>query len=164
MATLAHTTDLRGTEGYAVESAGGSIGQVEEIWLGPSEEPQALAICLNDGSRALLLDEDVVAVDRDHRWVVVGPDPELLELDAPRLTAGDGRLAASWTTTGAVVHPEPPSKPGGLFETIRRRTPRTSEWPLWKLVATLYSALAVIVVFVVALVFVVAWIAGGHPY
>jgi hypothetical protein len=38
------------------------------------------------------------------------------------------------------------------------------ERPLWQLVATLYAAVALIVVFVVALVFVVSWIAGDHPY
>jgi hypothetical protein len=38
------------------------------------------------------------------------------------------------------------------------------ERPLWQLVATLYAAVALIVVFVVALVFVVSWIAAGHPY
>ncbi len=81
MTTLVHTTDLHDTEGFDLESADGAIGRVEEIWLGPGEEPQALAIRMTDGSRALLLDEEVVAVDREHHWVVVGPHPELLELD-----------------------------------------------------------------------------------
>ena len=163
MTTLVHTTDLHDTEGFDLESVDGAIGRVEEIWLGPGEEPQALAIRITDGSRALLLDEDVVAVDREHRWVVVGPDPGLLELDAPRLASTGGRPAASWATTGVVIHPEPPSTPG-LLPAFRRRVPNMEERPLWRVVATLYAAVALIVVFVVALVFVVSWIAAGHPY
>ncbi len=163
MATLVHTTDLRRTEGFAVESADGEIGRVEEVWLGADEDPKALAVCLTDGSRALLLAENVAAVDREHRWVVVGLHPELLELDAPRFTADGGRPAASWATTGTVVHPEPPAKPG-VLQAFRRRAPNMDERPLWQLVAILYTAVALIVVFVIALVFVVSWIAGGHPY
>jgi hypothetical protein len=163
MATLVHTTDLRGTEDFVVESADGEIGRVEELWLGADEEPQALAVCMTDGSRALLLAEDVAAVDREHRWVVVGLHPELLELDAPRLESTGGRPTASWATTGTVVHPEPPSRPG-VLQAFRRRVPNMDERPLWQLVATLYAAVALIVVFVIALVFVVSWIAGGHPY
>jgi hypothetical protein len=164
MTTLVHTTDLHDTEGFDLESADGAIGRIEEIWLGPGEEPQALAIRMTDGSRALVLDEDIVAVDRDHHWVVVGPHPELLELDAPRLELTGGRPAASWATTGAVIRPEPLSTPG-VLQAFRRRVPnRTAGRPLWQLVATLYAAVALIVVFVVALVFVVSWIAVGHPY
>jgi hypothetical protein len=163
MTTLVHTTDLQDTEGFDLESADGAIGRIEEIWLGPGEEPQALAIRMTDGSRALLFDDEVAAVDREHHWVVVGPQPELLELDAPRLELTGGRPAASWATTGAVIHPEPRSMPG-VLETLRRRVPNMDERPLWRVVATLYAAVALIVVFVVALVFVVAWIAAGHPY
>jgi hypothetical protein len=78
MTTLVHSTDLHDTEGFDLESGDGAIGQVEEIWLGPGEEPRALAVRMTDGSRALLFDEEVVAVDRKHQWVVVGPHPELL--------------------------------------------------------------------------------------
>jgi len=163
MATVIRTSDLRGTERYAVESADGEIGRVEEVWLGPHEEPQALAVCMADGRRALLLAEDVAAVDREHRWVVVGLDPGLLELDAPRLESSSGRPAASWATTGAVVHPERLSRPG-MLRAVRRRAPNVAERPLWQLVATLYGAIALIVVFAIALVFVVSWAVGGAPY
>jgi hypothetical protein len=163
MTTLVHTPDLQDTEGFDLESAEGAIGRVEEIWLGSGEEPQALAIRMRDGGRALLLDEDVVAVDREHHWVVVGPHPGLLELDAPRLASTGCRPVASWATTGAVIHPERPSTPG-VPQAFRRRMPNMDERPLWQLVATLYAAVALIVVFVVALVFVVSWIAAGHPY
>jgi hypothetical protein len=163
MTTLVHTTDLHDTEGFELESADGAIGRIEEIWLGPSEEPQALAIRMTDGSRALLLQEEVVAVDRERHWVVVGPHPELLALDAPRLESTGGRPAASWATTGALIHPEPLSTPG-VLQAFRHRVPNMDGRPLWQLVATLYAAVALIVVFVVALVFVVSWIAAGHPY
>jgi hypothetical protein len=162
MTTLVHTTDLNDTEGFDLESADGAIGRVEEIWLGPDEEPQALAIRMTDRSRALLLGEDVVAVDREHHWVVVGACPGLLELDAPRLESTGGRPTASWATTGVVIHPEPPSTPG--VQVFRRRMPNMDERPLGQLVVTLYAAVALIVVFVVALVFVVSWIVAGHPY
>src|SRR2546428_8109428 len=103
MATAVVTRVLGDTEDFVVESADGPIGRVEEIWLGPTDEPQALAVRMKAGNHALLLDQDVLAVDREHRWVVVRPNPELLELAAPRLDRSrDGKLAASWATTGAV--------------------------------------------------------------
>jgi hypothetical protein len=163
MTMLVHTTDLEDTEGFDLESDGGAIGRVEEIWLGPAEEPRALAIRMTDGGRALLLGEEVVAVDREHHWVVVGTHPGLLELDAPRLESTGGRPAASWVTTGAVIHPEPRSTPE-VLQAFRRRMPNMDERPLGQLVVTLYAAVALIVVFVVALVFVVSWIVAGHPY
>jgi hypothetical protein len=38
---------------------------------------------------------------------------------------------------------------------------RKAEWPLWLQVAVLYSTLALIVGFVIALCFVTAWLATG---
>src|SRR5206468_4422872 len=75
---------LEESEGYTVESPNGSIGWVEEVWLGERSEPHALAMRTIDGTRALLLAEQVAAVDREHGWVVVEPDPRLRELDPPR--------------------------------------------------------------------------------
>jgi hypothetical protein len=165
MATVVDRHELHDTLDFVVESAEGDLGRVEEVWLGPADEPQALAVRLRDGSRALLLAQDVIAVDREHRWVVVDPSPELLELDAPRLDGdGSGRLAASWTTTGAVVHPEPPQPLAGLHRRLSRHVPRAAERPLWQLIAILYTSLTVIVLAVVGLVFLVSWLAGGAPY
>jgi hypothetical protein len=168
MATVARPRGLHGTEDFAVESPDGAIGRVEEIWLGPTDEPRALAVRTSDGSHALLLDEDVLSVDRDRRWVVVRAQPELLELSPPRLAPSDGdhsaSLAASWSTTGALVHPAPPARLGGLRRRMRRTNPRVAERPLWQLVAILYGSVAFIVAFVVALVFVVARIVTGAPY
>jgi hypothetical protein len=156
--------ELRGTEDYAVETPDGSIGRVEEIWLGPAGDPQALAVRTTDGAHALLLDEDVVTVDREHRWVVVGEHPALLELAAPQVVSGNGGFAAQWTTTGAVVHPEPSARLVGFRAAVQRHAPHLAVRPLWQQIAILYAAVTFIVLFAVALVFFVAWVATGSPY
>ena len=92
---------LDGTDGFAVQSRDGRVGTVEEIWLDRSEKPCALAVRTPDGRRGLLLGEQVITIDREGQWVVVSPDAELRELDAPRLALdGRTRVAASWQTTG----------------------------------------------------------------
>lgn len=162
MATTTHRDTLRNTEDFVVESADGPIGRVEEIWLGPADKPQALAVRMKDGSHALLLDQEVVTVDREHRWVVVRSSPELLELGAPRLEGNrDGKLTASWATTGTVVRPEFPSR----LPTLRLVQPhRSVERPLWQVIAILYSGVTLVVLFVLGLVFLISWLAGGAPY
>jgi hypothetical protein len=161
MPATAHAGNLCGTEDYVVESADGAVGRVEEVWLGDTAEPRALVVRMKDGRHALLLDEDVLTVDREHRWVVVGSEPALLELDAPRLASSDGRLVASWSTTGAVVHPEPRSRPSGLLQAAR--APR-AERPLWQQIVMLYAAVGLVVALVIALVFASAWVVSGAPY
>ncbi len=157
-------SELRGTEDYAVETPDGSIGRVEEIWLGPGGNPRALALRTSDGGHALLFDEDVVTVDREHRWVVVGEHPTLLELAPPELVPDDGRVAARWETTGALVHPEPTMRLAGFRAAVQRHAPHIAGRPLWQLVAILYGAVTLIVVFGVGLVFLVSWIVSGAPY
>jgi hypothetical protein len=161
MATLTTTRKLHEALDFVVESADGELGRVEEIWLGPDEEPQAVAVRMNDGNRVLLLDEDVEAVDRERRWVVARPGADLLELEFPRLAARDpeGHLAASWSTTGSVVHPhEPTPVPAG------RRSRLTTDRPLWQVVALLYTSVGFVVVLVVALVFVISRLVEGSAY
>ena len=159
MAVAADPRTLRDTEDFLVESPHGAIGLVEEVWLGERAEPRALAVRTRDGRHALLLDEDVLSVDREHRWIVVEAEPELRELDAPRLTnTADGQLVATWATTGSVVH--------------RRRLPSVSvsagaavgERPLWQLIASLWIATGILVAGCIALVFLVAWLVAGAPY
>jgi hypothetical protein len=165
MAIVAAPGRLHETAGYTVQSAAGTIGRVEEVWLGPEGDPQALAVRTSDGDDALLLAGDVVAVDAEHRWVVVGEHPDLLELAPPRLqTHLGGRLAASWETTGAVVHPQPRGRFAFLGKAERGPAPTSPERPLWQLVGILYGAITLIVVAVLALSFLVAWIVGGAPY
>ena len=148
--------ELRDTDGYVIESPNGDVGLVEEVWLN-GEGPCALAVRLEDGRRALLLDRDVLTIDREHHWVVVPEDTRLLELDMPRLAALDGELAALWATTGEVVTTAPPPRPRARRRVLRRAAPAVVvERPLWQVVAILYAALLVIVAFVIALAFTVA--------
>ena len=162
MATVA--AELRDTEDYAVETPAGAIGRVEEVWLGAEGYPQAVAVRTSDGAHALLLDEDVVTVDREHRWVVVDEHPTLLELAPPQLVSRDGRVAAQWTTTGSVVHPEPAVRLAGFRAFLQRHAPHLASRPLWQLITILYGALTLIVLIGVALVFLIAWFAAGAPY
>jgi hypothetical protein len=152
---MAVATELRNTEDYAVETPAGAIGRVEEIRLGPDGQPQALAVRTTAGGRALLRDEDVVVVDREHRWVVVDEHPALLELSDEE---------AGWTTTGEIVHPEPVDRLAGIRAALRRHAPHLAGRPLWQLVAILYAAVTFIVVAGVGLVFLIAWVATGSPY
>ena len=120
-------------------------------------DPCALAVRFKDGRRALLLSRDVVAVDREHRWVVVPEEAQLLELDAPRLRAGEAP-AASWSTTGNVVAIAPRDD-RDVAVTGDAEPSGTAERPLWEMIAILYVGLLVIVAFVTALAFTVALLA-----
>jgi hypothetical protein len=149
--------ELHDLDGYVVESANGDVGRVEEIWL-DGDGACAVAVRLEDGRRALLLGRDVLTVDREHGWVVVPEDVRLLELDLPRLAVRDGKLAASWTTTGGLVAATAPR--GAERRDPRRASPAAAvERPLWQIVLLLYAALLVIVAFVIALTFTVASLA-----
>lgn len=167
--------ELRECDGFAVESPEGQIGWVEEVWLGAADEPSALAVRTIDGRHGLLLSGDVVSVAPEHEWVVVSSDTRLLELDVPRVEAeSDGRVAASWSTTGAQL--SPPPRPGALGRSVRRFSRLASartlapegeadlEPPLWLIVAVLYSSLAFIVAFVITLAFVIAHVVTGQAY
>jgi hypothetical protein len=161
--------ELYGSEGFAVESAAGRIGQVEEVWLGPGDEPEALAIRTLDGRHALLLSEEIRTVDREYRWVVVRPDPTLLELDAPRVVSidreGDTRFAASWETTGARIAARPPSR---LEWLLRGAAPtkrlRRGERPVWRAVALLYGGVALAAAVLTALAFLIPLFVTGSAY
>src|SRR5438093_1207618 len=126
MATIAERSRrLRETEGFLVESPEGAIGRVEEIWVDEANEPRALAVRTNDGRHALLLEEDVVAVQHEQGWVVAPSRPTLLELEPPRLSTNAARgsseppIAASWQTTGAVLAAAPP--PAGRWDAVPQR-------------------------------------------
>ena len=83
-------------------------------------------------------------------------------------TASSNGLAASWRTTGAPLEP-PPEPPGAIDHallTIRpwRLAPPPkpdAERPLWLTLLGVYTALAVIVGGVIALCFLIAWLATG---
>ena len=163
------------SEGYTVESADGSIGWVEEVWLSERRTPQALAMRTVDGTRALLLADQVASVDHEHGWVVVGADLRLRELDPPRLDpprlmAGlNGRLSASWATTGRTL--ERPATVARLPlavrlrpARVRRRPAAETEWPMWKAVAVLYCTIALLLALMITLAFTIAWGVTGTAY
>lgn len=168
MTTAQANMRLRGTDGYVVESPDGDVGWVEEVWLGETNEPRAIAVRTADGRHGLLLDDQVLAVDREYHWVVVPRDPSLLALDPPRLVAdGEARsgLTASWTTTGERFPALAPRRRALLAarRAARSRTAR-AEWPLWRSVATLLATIAFLVAFTITLAFVVAWLVTGAAY
>src|SRR5690242_5517480 len=132
---------LRGTEDYAVETPAGEIGRVEEV------REEALAVLTTDGTHALLREQDVIAVDREHRWVVVDEQAPLIE-----------------PTTGGTVYAEPVDPLADVRAVFRRHAPHLAERPLWQLVAILYGALTLIVCAGVGLVFLIAWLTTGAPY
>lgn len=165
---------LRSADGFLVESSEGDVGRVEEVWLDDEGEPRALALQTTDGRHALLRAEDVLAVDREQHWVVVRPGQELLELEAPRMRASDGGVAATWRTTGTVVPapsrprwrwplhvPHWTSHPHPKVAAVGRRLSRL---PPWAAIAVLYGSLALIVGFVITLAFVVARLLTGTAY
>jgi hypothetical protein len=156
------SAELRDTDGFLVESPGGDLGWVEEVWLAETGAPKALAVRTSDGRHGLLLDEDIVSIDRERRWVVVPEKPSLLELDTPRVAGGDGTaLTASWATTGAVldVTPRPhrlwhiPYRPAEPKTPVRRRR---QDRPVWQGIALLLVTIAFLVAFTTALAFAIA--------
>jgi hypothetical protein len=158
---------LADTDGFLVESPAGAIGRVEQVWLGERDEPCALAVQTIDGRHALLLGEDVVTVDREQRWVVVPPEPMLLELAPTRLTGASGvgrgaRLSAAWATTGSAL----PELARGRWRWPRHQHPTQpatgeEDWPLLQALILLYASLALIVAAVITLAFLVARLVTG---
>jgi hypothetical protein len=155
-------------EGFRVESGNGLLGWVEETWLGTGGEPAALAVRMIDGRDCLLLAEDAETVVPESELVTMRAGTQLLELEPPRVdTASTNGLSASWRTTGEVL--EPPEPPGVVerallaFRPWRLAPPPRpeAERPLWVSLVVLYSALTLIVGLVIALCFLIAWLATG---
>ena len=170
---MATATELRHADGFLVESSDGDLGWVEEVWLDDEDEPRALALQTLDGRHGLLRVEDVLAVEPDERWVVVSPEQQLLELDAPRIRSGNGRLHASWDTTGAVLRasaeprwhlPHLPHRGPRGHPRIAAASRRIQRWPPWLAIGALYGALGVIIAALIVVAFVIAWLVTGHAY
>jgi hypothetical protein len=161
---------LYGTEGFVLESPEGDLGWIEEVLIGDEEVPVALAVRTIEGWHGLLRREEVLAVDREYHWVVVPREPSLLELESPHLVAAEGDaggVVASWTTTGAVRHPQP-RRPRSFplpFRGLRRRWARgTTDPRLWKAIAVELTFIALLVLLVVGLAFLVARLVTGAAY
>jgi len=158
---------LERCDGFCVESADGPIGWVEETWLGPSDEPAALALRLVDGRRGLLPAEDVDVVVPERERVAMRAGARVLELGAPHLVR-DG--AASWEVTGElVVPPERPALPGqALLELrpwrLRPARTRDGEQSVARTLAFLLSGIALLIVLEIAAAFTVAYLVTGRAY
>jgi hypothetical protein len=171
---MASATELRNADGFLVESSAGDVGWVEEVWLDDVDEPRALALQILDGRHALLRAEDVLAVEPEQRWVVVRPEQELLELDAPRVRTSNGTILASWATTGELLRA--PSEPRWHMPVhlphrdlhghprMAAASRRIQRWPAWLAVGALYLALACIVGLLIAFAFLIAHLVTGHAY
>ena len=152
-----HTNaDLRLADGFAVESLEGRLGEVEEVWFGPDDEPQALAVHRRDGRRGLLLADGVASVEPEERTVFARPGHRLLELAAPRMAA-DGLLTASWTAAEQPLPPLEKRRSRLLPRPHVPATPSPSEQPLWKQIAILYVGIGLVVCIVMLLAFLAAW-------
>jgi len=162
MATVA---ELQSCDGFSIEGADGLLGWVEETWLDDSGHPAALAVRTRTGRRALLLTDAIRAVDADAQQVIVAAQPELQELDAPRIASADTAVTASWQTTGTLHEPAGPASasPPPALAASRMLTAR-HERPLWQIVAFALGCLASLVAFEIGLDFFVAYIVNGHAY
>ena len=150
--------DLRLADGFRVESLEGRLGEVEEVWLGPDDEPQALVVHRRDGRRGLLVADAVSSVEQHERAVFVRPGHRLLELGAPRVVE-HGRLTASWSAPGELLPPLEDEHPALLHLPHLPAAP--GERPLWVQIAVLYVGIGAVVVLVLVLAFVIAWAATG---
>jgi hypothetical protein len=162
---VATVAELQSCDGFTVESPGGVLGWVEETWLDGADHPGALAVRTCDGRRALLAAEAVVAVDADAQQVIVDADASLLELDAPRLATADGKLAASWQTTGAVVEPAPSKEetPPSASLAAARAATAVRDRPIAQTILLALGFLAVLIGFEIGLAFGVAYLVTGQP-
>jgi hypothetical protein len=159
MATMSHHALLE-CDGFCVETAEGPVGWVEEAWLGPDEEPAALALHLVDGRRGLLLVDDVESVLPERECVRAGDGARLLALGAPHLVR-DG--AASWETTGELVR-TPAGLPGQAVLELRPWRLRPARSGDWRPIALLLPRLALLIAFEIALAFTVAYLVTGRAY
>ncbi|TMM10689.1 MAG: hypothetical protein E6F98_12280 [Actinobacteria bacterium] len=159
MATVSHHV-LLGCDGFCVETADGPIGWVEEAWLGPDEDPAALALHLVDGRRGLLLADDVEAVASERESVRARDGARLLQLGTPHLVR-DG--AASWEATGELVAAASGLPDQAVLELRpwRLRPARASEW---RPIAVLLPALALLIALEIALAFTIAYLVTGRAY
>jgi len=160
MATVAQ---LQTCDGFTVENPDGCVGWVEETWLGADAHPAAFAVRTCDGLRALLLVEDVLAVDPDAQEVLVGADADLRVLEPPRLTSAD---TATWhateehlTATTTAAHAAPPAPALSAARTATAHRDRT----VFRAIALALACITGLVAFEIGLAFGVAYLVTGNP-
>lgn len=134
--TTATQLALLECKGFRVVGADGPIGRVEETWLGPDDEPAAVAVRRVSGARGLLLALDVEEIDRVGRRVRARPGSRLLDL------AADGMLPLA-------LHPEQ----------VHERDPS-----MLRTVAVFLPALGLLIAFEIGLAFAVAYLVTGRAY
>jgi hypothetical protein len=165
--------ELSETDGFVVESPAGDVGWVEDVWVDDHGEPCALAVRTRDGRHGLVLRSEILAVDRDYRWVVVGPDARVLELRRPRLEeasdAPGAALAARWETTGEVMPASVPQPPLAgvatrLSRTLTARLGLRGNLPPAYTVGIFLGTLVLVVAATIALVFLVADAVASAAY
>jgi hypothetical protein len=157
-------------DGFEVVTPSGLVGWVEEVWLGESDEPAALALRLLDGRRGLLLVTDVRETVAERCVIRVPATVRLLELQPPHLETGRDGPAASWTCTGAIV--VPPEPPGHLHQAIlsmhRPVVPQHGqrpERPIWQILLGICAGAALLALAITGLCILVAYlVTGGPPY
>jgi hypothetical protein len=105
----------------------------------------------------------------DRRSLLVSSDVSVLELEPPHVDS-DGRLSATWRSTGAEI--ELPEPPGPVHHAVLDRLhrpvvpslpPRPAERPLWQLLAILYSFLGIIALAIIGLDILISYISTGRP-
>jgi hypothetical protein len=160
---VATVAQLQTCDGFTVESPDGCLGWVEETWLGADGHPAALAVRTADGRRALLLTDEVLAVDPDAQEVLVGEDADLRALEPPRLTSAD---TATWHATDehlkamlAAAHtaPSTPALAAARAATSHR------DRPVWQSIATALGCIATLVAVEIGLAFGIAFLVTGNP-
>lgn len=151
MATVA---ELERCDGFAVEGPGGYLGTVEETWLDEAGRPGAVAVRTPDGQRGLLLAGSVLAVDLDAEEVLVGAGADLRLLEAPRITAATGTIAATWRATDAHLLPPPATRPA----------PHQPARGVWRTIVIAFGTIATLVAVEIGLAMGIADLVTGRPY
>jgi hypothetical protein len=161
---MATVSELTTCDGFTVERPDGCVGWVEETWLGADGHPAALAVRTPDGVRALLLAEEVLAVDPDAQEVLVGADADLRLLEPPRLTSAD---TATWHATeehltaaaAATAHeaPQAPALAAARASTSHR------DRAVWHSIAIAIGCIAALIAVEIALAYGVAYLVTGNP-
>ena len=163
---MALVTQLASCDGFTVESADGCLGWVEETWLDEAGHPAALALRTSDGRRALLLADEVQAVDPDAQEVFVARGAALRGLEPPRLQTLGGEPSALWGTFGSIEEPATApahAVPAAPALAAARTGTRPGARPLWHIVAFAFGCLALLIGVEIALAFGIAILVTGSP-